>query len=80
MQTALQELISHITKCQEDNFISDVEYLKEKAIELLKTEEAQIVLAYKIGGNDILKDTSWHNENFIKNASSYYTSTFNNKK
>lgn len=80
MQTALQELIEHIEKCQNDNFISDVEYIKEKAVELLQSEEAQITLAYKIGGDDILKDTSWHNETFLKNAGNYFKHTFNNKK
>jgi hypothetical protein len=44
--TAMQQLINHIQQLQDDNFISDVEYIKEKAIELLETEKQQIIDAY----------------------------------
>lgn len=49
MITALQELINHISICQNENFISDVEYVKEKAILLLAKEKKQISDAVLFG-------------------------------
>lgn len=66
MQTVLQELIDHISNCQNDNFISDIEYLKEKAIEFLEKEKQQIIDAVE-----------WNNKSNMGEV--YYKSKFKNK-
>jgi hypothetical protein len=46
-KTAMQMLIEHIEKLQKDNFISEVEYIKEKAASLLQIEKEQLINTFK---------------------------------
>jgi hypothetical protein len=45
--TSLEKLIEHIDYLQILNFNSDIEYIKEKAIELQKLERQQILNTFK---------------------------------
>ena len=82
MITVLQELINHISICQNDNFISDVEYVKEKAIELLAKEKEQIKNAFNQGYRDGEIDGQFsENDSDVsnfENAETYYNDEFKN--
>lgn len=49
MKTAMQFMLSYIEAIQNDDFNSDIEYIKENCIQLLDTEKTQIMNAYNKG-------------------------------
>jgi len=49
--TAMQELINYIQEMQDCNFVSDIEYIKDKAISKLELEKQQIIDACDYFGN-----------------------------
>ena len=67
--TAMQGLIEYLDELQEDNFVSDIEYVKERAIELLAKEREQIENAFVAGDERGTKDIPF-------NAEQYFTQTF----
>lgn len=69
--TAMQELIEYIQEMQNDNFISDIEYIKDKAISKLEKEKQDIIEACYYGSQNLpyeVKDKSeqYYNETFKK--------------
>jgi len=69
--TAMQELINYIKEMQDDNFVSDIEYIKDKAISKLELEKQHII--------DAVINTSSLGENLANVfAKDYYNQTFKN--
>ncbi len=68
--SAMEQLIQYMRECQEYNFISDVEYIIDKATELLTVERKQIIDAVKYGFNDARKPV------YDLTFDQYFTKTF----
>ena len=75
MKTPMQELIHYIQEMQDDNFVSDIEYIKDKALSLKEKEKQVIIDAYETGEKNI-DFNALHGYGKLSNSTNYYNQTF----
>ena len=74
----MQELLSFVNSFQEETIHPRI--LKVKINELLEKEKEQIIDAYVEGGESILNDSSYMNQDFFGNSPEYYNKIYNQNK
>lgn len=74
MKTAMKRMLDYIQAIQDDDFNSDIEYIKENCIQLMDLEKNQITEAYRKGHVD-----GYLNVTVEKDPEKYYAKTFEKK-